>query len=289
MSERLPENLALLYEAFGRDVIDSLGSGDTFTIDGIDFVCRYMAGSTPDRFFIVKTPPLIDRYRELCNEFTGRTIFELGIAEGGSTVLMALLARPRKLVAVDLEPDRLAALDGLAERRGLVDVIRPHYGVDQADRRRLHAILDEELGDEPLDLVVDDCSHQLEPTRASFEALFPRLRPGGLYVIEDWNNDHLFRDAMVRTLRDPMAPGHDDQVRQLREAMASSAGQRDQPRVPLSRLGLELMLAQASADPGIESVTVDRFWLSVRRGAGDLDPATFHLGDMYADHFALLR
>jgi hypothetical protein len=38
----------------------------------------------------------------------------------------------------------------------------------------------------PLDLVVDDCSHLYEPTRASFNELFPRLRPGGAYVIEDW-------------------------------------------------------------------------------------------------------
>ena len=39
---------------------------------------------------------------------------------------------------------------------------------------------------EPLDLVIDDASHLYGPTMASFEVLFPRLRPGGLYVIEDW-------------------------------------------------------------------------------------------------------
>jgi predicted methyltransferase len=40
------------------------------------------------------------------------------------------------------------------------------------------------IDDQLLDLVVDDTSH-LGPTRASFNTLFPRLRPGGVYVIED--------------------------------------------------------------------------------------------------------
>ena len=34
--------------------------------------------------------------------------------------------------------------------------------------------------------MIDDCSHQYEPTRESFEILFPLLRPGGWYIIEDW-------------------------------------------------------------------------------------------------------
>ena len=42
----------------------------------------------------------------------------------------------------------------------------------------------------PLDLVVDDASHLYGPTKASFEILFPLLRPGGLYLIEDWAWDH---------------------------------------------------------------------------------------------------
>ena len=35
-------------------------------------------------------------------------------------------------------------------------------------------------------MVVDDASHLYEPTKKSFETLFPLLRPGGLYIIEDW-------------------------------------------------------------------------------------------------------
>ena len=62
-----------------------------------------------------------------------------------------------------------------------------HTDVDQSDRGHLAKIADEAFGDAPLDLVVDDCSHQYEATRASFNELFPRLRAGGLYTIEDWD------------------------------------------------------------------------------------------------------
>jgi hypothetical protein len=38
--------------------------------------------------------------------------------------------------------------------------------------------------------VIDDASHFDAPTRASFQAIFPLMRPGGVYVIEDWNWVH---------------------------------------------------------------------------------------------------
>ena len=61
-----------------------------------------------------------------------------------------------------------------------------HDDVDQADRAGSPRSSSEAFGDQPLDLVIDDCSHLYEATRASFNELFPRLRPGGLYWIEDW-------------------------------------------------------------------------------------------------------
>ena len=47
--------------------------------------------------------------------------------------------------------------------------------------------VDAAFGNRPLDLVMDDASHLGPQTRASFETLFPRLRAGGLYIIEDWS------------------------------------------------------------------------------------------------------
>ena len=148
-------------------------------------------------------PAGIAGYLEILERFQAENFVELGIASGGSAALTALVAPPRKLIAVDLKPDRVEALDELIAERGLGERLRLHYGVDQADRERLAAILDEEFGDEPLGLVIDDASHRLDETRASFETLFPRLRPGGLCVIEDWNHDHLLCRAIAAALADP--------------------------------------------------------------------------------------
>ena len=66
--------------------------------------------------------------------------------------------------------------------------------------------------------MIDDASHLYEPSLASFETLFPLLRPGGTYIIEDWKWEHEVVDAFLCTLRDPSAPGH-------REALAIRAAQ----------------------------------------------------------------
>ena len=43
-----------------------------------------------------------------------------------------------------------------------------------------------EFADRPLDLIIDDASHEYENSKVCFQELFGYLRPGGKYVIEDW-------------------------------------------------------------------------------------------------------
>ena len=57
--------------------------------------------------------------------------------EGGSVALLALLARPEKLVAADISPGPVPALEEFVQRRSLEDVVAVHFGVDQADREAL--------------------------------------------------------------------------------------------------------------------------------------------------------
>ena len=250
------------------------GTTPHFRVGDVEFRCGF-EGSRSRFFSIEKDPSRIKGYLQMVERFQGENFVELGIAFGGSAALAALVAPPRKLVAVDLKADRVEALDELIAERGLGERVRLHYGVDQADGERLATILDDEFGDEPLGLVIDDASHRLEETRASFETLFPRLRPGGLFVIEDWNHEHLLGRAFTAALADrPELQAQFDRVETLDP--------------PLTRLVIELVLAQAETDEFVLEVQLDRNWALIYRGSGELDPSGFRVADLIMSDFGLL-
>jgi predicted O-methyltransferase YrrM len=253
--------------------------GTSFEIDGVEFRTGWKRASTGDFFTIIKSDLMVQQYRDLLARFSNPRIVELGIFQGGSVALMAMLARPRKLVAIELEATPVEPLLALIRERGLDDSVRPYFGVDQADRTRLEAIVRREFGDAPLDVVVDDASHLYGPSVASFELLFPRLRPGGAYVIEDWAGQDVMARKLAIKLQDPNSHVHEGIARAMAE------GPR---RVPLSRMALELTIAAGQSDGAIAGLAVDRHWVVVHRGEADLDPASFRLGDLYTDHFQLL-
>ena len=103
---------------------------------------------------------------------------------------LAHLLRPRRFLALELQARSNAALDAFLQDHDLSDSVRTEYGIDQSDVRRVATVVDEHFGHHDLDLVVDDASHLQLPTAASFDVLFPRLRPGGVYVLEDWSTGH---------------------------------------------------------------------------------------------------
>jgi predicted O-methyltransferase YrrM len=153
----------------------------------VDFTITYDKGSTADHFHIRKPIELANALAAFLGEHLDKNIVELGIAQGGSTALMVLLGRPRHLVSIEYDAEPVRGLVEFIDRRQLGDRVRPYFGVDQADRARVARIVDDEFGDAPLDLVIDDAPHLLAQTTSSFETLFPRLRRGGQYLIEDWN------------------------------------------------------------------------------------------------------
>ena len=111
-------------------------------------------------------------------------VFELGVWQGGSAALWALTMPLTRYVGIDCRNVDLPFPEGL-RRHPRWGVVRLHGNVPQADRESLRRIVDEDF-DGPLDVVVDDASHMYAHSLASFETLFPRLRPGGMYLIEDW-------------------------------------------------------------------------------------------------------
>jgi 8-demethyl-8-alpha-L-rhamnosyltetracenomycin-C 2'-O-methyltransferase len=97
-------------------------------------------------------------------------VLEIGISSGGSLRAWREYFPTATVHGLDIDPDSL-----FAECR-----IRT-YHAHQARHDELTAA----LGDLTFDLIVDDGSHKLNHQVLSLFLLLPRVRPGGLYVVED--------------------------------------------------------------------------------------------------------
>ncbi len=110
--------------------------------------------------------------------FAGKEIglLELGIDKGGSLLMWRDYFAKGTIAGLDVNHVEINDPSGR---------IRVYQG-DQRDRLLLDAIA-AECAPEGFDIIIDDASHIGEFTKASFWHLFDRhLKPGGLYVIEDW-------------------------------------------------------------------------------------------------------
>jgi hypothetical protein len=164
-----------------------------FIVDGLEFsgdLASYTEKTTADRVVILKESRLLRQYLDFLAPHSTNNILELGIWQGGSPLFYGLATDARKVVALDLAPG-IPVLDAIIKRRRLQDKVRLYFGVSQDDRAAVTTLMDDEFGDEPIDLVIDDASHYYEYSRKSFEIVFPRMRPGGFYIIEDWQWAHI--------------------------------------------------------------------------------------------------
>jgi hypothetical protein len=188
---------------------------------------------------------------------TIRHMFELGIYKGGSSAFFHALYRPRKLVAIDFKPERAPDLDAYIQNLRCAEFLVPYYNINQGDHERMESIVRKEFPDGELDLVVDDASHMLAETTASFNVLFPRVRPGGLYIIEDWSWAHAPHE-MWQKADGPWS---------------------DKPA--LSHLIFEVILSCASTPDLIEEITINKNMTFIKRGQRAVDPATFNISASY--------
>lgn len=111
-------------------------------------------------------------------------ILELGIYNGGSIPWLYETCDAEFIVGLDISKPK-PKIRQVLDRSTLAGHYQLYFETDQSDHKALNRIVKEHFKGE-LDLIVDDASHLLHLTRRSFEVLFPKLRPGGLYVIEDY-------------------------------------------------------------------------------------------------------
>lgn len=226
-----------------------------FTIDGASyrsFSALRQRASDPGQFTLLKPRHEIERYQALIEAERPVNILELGIYAGGSVALLTQLAAPKRLAAIDWNPAPLRPeLDEFIAARGLEDVVHTYYGVDQSDVVALDRVL---AGfDGPLDLVIDDASHLDRESRVSFNRIFPYLRPGGVYVLEDWSWAH--------QMNTPGQPEYQDVP-------------------PMSLLVMETVLVGARRPAVVAEVVTDKQWALVRRGPAPLKPGVFDVSGL---------
>jgi SAM-dependent methyltransferase len=163
-----------------------------FVVAGVKFRCSlgdHSLVTDEQRIVLLKDKFVLDNYREVFRDTQPKNFLEFGIYQGGSPALFSLLFDCEKFVGIDIRPP-VAGFAAFCSRHPVGQKIRIHYGVNQIDESRIDAILRDEFGDAPVDVIVDDASHAYAHTRRTFEIAFPRLRPGGVYVVEDWGWAH---------------------------------------------------------------------------------------------------
>jgi hypothetical protein len=232
---------------------------DCMVLDDLVFrIMHHKSGrwSGGEHFMFYKLRELVEQYKDYFRSRTGfhpKNVMELGILDGGSIAFWHELFKPQKHIAVDLtDGGDSPYFSKYVESRGLSRKIKTIWSTDQADKPKLAALVKAEF-DGPPDLIIDDASHLYEPTLASFEALFPLMAPGGLYIIEDWAWGHW---------RDFVAP-------------AEWVG-----KVPLTQLVIELIEATGSWMHVIADIAVYQGFVSIERGPLRIDdPTKFCLED----------
>ncbi|MEZ5502219.1 MAG: class I SAM-dependent methyltransferase [Halioglobus sp.] len=233
-------------------------------------------------FFLGKTPNVLQRYLTHIRDTRPRKIVELGVFRGGSVAFLQLIAKPERLLALELAEQRQEFLDRFIATEGLHDSVRVEYGVDQADGATVHRLTQEFLGEgRCIDCVIDDASHLLTPTRSSFETLFPLLRPGGTYVVEDFAAAHILISSTFEGVL--LGKGPD---RPLFNKLLDHSLQSDNQ--PLHIMAVEALLASIVAPGVVRRVVADRQWLRIERGEEDIDATRpFSLRALAADRFGL--
>ncbi|MEO6513950.1 MAG: CmcI family methyltransferase [Candidatus Saccharimonadales bacterium] len=129
---------------------------------------------------IYKWTSYFESYEKHFSQFVDRpvTILEFGVMHGGSLQMWKNYFGERaRIIGVDINP-RCKELEE--------DQIEIFIG-DQADRKFLHK-MKEAIG--PIDVIIDDGGHIMKQQITTFQEMWPALKNGGVYVVEDTHTSY---------------------------------------------------------------------------------------------------
>lgn len=132
--------------------------------------------------------PIYDSYFEKIQD-QPINLLEIGVDRGGSLFTWQKYFPHSQITGIDINPDC---------KKFEEDNIKVFIG-DQADTAFLNSV-NEKTG--PYDIIVDDGGHMMNQQITSFKTLFPLLKDGGYYVIEDWHTSFMpeYFDGGEKTL-----------------------------------------------------------------------------------------
>ena len=101
-------------------------------------------------------------------------MLEIGVLNGGSLEMWRNYFPKAKIVGIDINPD--CRNHEQSDKNIFVRI------GDQSDEKFLQDLIDE-FGE--FDLILDDGSHHVDHVNKTFQYLYPKLKDGGIYFIED--------------------------------------------------------------------------------------------------------
>ncbi len=170
-------------------------------------------------------------------------LLEIGVHKGGSLKLWRDYFPLGVIFGIDIKlPEHFVAGERIQVFEG-----------SQSDKRFLSEVANK-VAPEGFDIIIDDASHIGELTKTAFWQLFDNhLKPGGLYVIEDWGTGYLddFPDGKrLDSVNSPVSSGQ--------SLLSAVASERMKIPFPCHSYGMVGFIKELVDEQGAASVTMTR-------------------------------
>ena len=148
-----------------------------------------------------KPAPYLDIYDAFLGNLRAApvSLLELGVAMGGSLEIWSGAFPRGHIVGVDLKTPLVPKPGGTGHMPYQFQGENISFCQGSQDDAAFLGAVSQKHAPGGWDIIIDDCSHIGKLTLASFQILFPLLKPGGFYFLEDWGAGywHNFPDGRI--------------------------------------------------------------------------------------------